>query len=56
MNHEAAFNGSNGLGGIDLKPFSIGDVDVNKRVQPQMAAEIIYKLVMEVSIWLPICG
>lgn len=42
------FNGSNGLGGIDMEPYT-SDVDANARVQSQNAIEIIHKLVMEVS-------
>lgn len=45
---EVHFNGSNGLGGIDMEPY-ISREDANKRVQPQSAIEIIHKLVVEVS-------
>lgn len=44
------FNGSNGLGGIDMEPYT-SDIDANERVQSQNAVEIIHKLVMEVSLW-----
>lgn len=42
------FNGSNGLGGIDMEPYT-SDPDANERVQSLSAIEIIHKLVMEVS-------